>query len=111
MRLTVTIPVVIAVCLAGGVDAQHVTRPAAKPPATRPQRPEHAPQERPAQKVEGNVETGPGSSENLARLLKLSPEQRNKALDGLPAARRAVIEKRLNDYQKMPEPDRARALD
>jgi hypothetical protein len=110
MRLTVTIPILTAVCLAADVDAQHVTRPPAKPPATRPQRPDHPPQKADA-KVEGNVETGPGSSDNLARLLKMSPEQRNKALSGLPPARRNMIEKRLNDYQKMPEQERARALD
>jgi hypothetical protein len=104
MRLTVAIPVVLAaVCLAGGANAQHVTRPAAKPPASRPMRPE-----RPPQKPAGE---GPGSVENLKRLLKLSPEQRKKALEELPPARREVIEKRLNDYQKMPEPERAKAFD
>jgi len=57
------------------------------------------------------VETGPGSAENLSKLLKLSPEQRNKALSALPPDRRAMIEKRLDDYQQMPEPQRARALE
>jgi hypothetical protein len=57
------------------------------------------------------VETGPGSAENQSKLLKLSPEQRNKALSALPPGRRAMIEKRLNDYQQMPEPQLARALE
>jgi len=61
--------------------------------------------------AESNGGRGPGSAENLSRLLKLSPEQRNKALSSLPPVRRAQIEKRLNDYQQMPEPQRARALE
>jgi hypothetical protein len=111
MKLTAAIPVLVAACLAGDALAQHANRPAAKPPAsTRPLRPEHPPQKsEPTGEPRG--ERGPGAAENLAKLLQLSPEQRNKALSSLPPARRTQIEKRLNDYQQMPEPQRARALD
>ena len=47
----------------------------------------------------------------MAKLLKLTPEQRNKALSALPPARRAQIERRLNDYLKMTAQQRARELD
>jgi Protein of unknown function (DUF3106) len=112
MKLSVAIPVLTVVCLTGYADAQHVSRPPAKPPAVRPQRPERPPQKAEARPDAGlgSAEKGPGSAENLAKLLKLSPDQRNKALSGLPPARRAVIEKRLNDYQQMPEKQRAMAL-
>ena len=106
MKLTAAISVLAAICLVRIADAQHVTRPPAKPPSNRPARPQPPP-ERP----EANHEIGPGAASNLEKLLKLSPEQRNKALSSLPPGRRAQIEKRLNDYQQMPERERVRALD
>jgi len=111
MNLTVTLPILAAVCLAVDTHAQHVNRPAAKPPASRPQRPDRP--ERPAPKAEpkGRPAVGPGSAENLSKLLKLSPDQRTKALSSLPPARRTQIEKRLNDIQKMPAPEQANALE
>jgi phage-related protein len=52
-----------------------------------------------------------GTPDTLERLTKLSPEQRNKALAGLPPARRAKIEQQLSDYQKMKPEERAKVLD
>jgi hypothetical protein len=107
MKLTAAIPLVV-LCLAGDVSAQHVTRPAAKPPAARPQRPERPPEKAEAAAAAAN---NPGSAENLSKLLKMTPEQRNKALSALNPARRAQIEKRLGDYQKLPPDQQARELD
>ncbi len=114
MKLTVFIPVIAVICLAGQAAGQHVTKPAPKPPAVRPQRTEWPPQNEPPAARPGAAaarDVGPGSVENLIKLLKLSPEQRNKALSSLPPARRAQMEKRLNDLQKMPAPERARSLE
>lgn len=108
MKLIASIPFLVAIYLATAAQAQHVAKPAPKPPAAGPQRTSPPPQ---ANRPRPAGENGPGSAENLAKLLKLSPEQRNKYLSALPPARRAMIEKRLNDYQKMPEPDRVRALE
>ncbi|HEY3837574.1 MAG TPA: DUF3106 domain-containing protein [Bryobacteraceae bacterium] len=105
MRLTVAIPVVAALCLAGEADAQHANKPAAKPPAARPAPPPPAP------RLQGPQENRPGSAEYMAKLLKLPEDQRNKALSGLPPARRTQIEQRLNDYLKKPADERARELE
>ena len=108
MKLTSAIPVFAAFCLAYDVSGQHVNRPPAKPPAARPQRPERPPEK---EKMAANQENNPGSVENLRKLLKMTPDQRNKALGALKPARRTQIEQRLNDYQKMPPEQLARALD
>lgn len=111
MNLIVAIPVVAVICLAGGVDAQHPNRPAAKPSVVHPEKLERTPQRAPQKEERRQEKNGPGSAEHLAKLLKLSPDQRNKALSSLPPERRMQIEKRLSDYQKLPEPQRATALD
>jgi hypothetical protein len=115
MKVGLAIPVLAVGCLAGA-DAEKLNRNAAKapmPPAQVQTRPDH-PQKgnvkqngKPNAKQDANF----GSAETLIKLLKLSPEQRNKALAPLPPARRQQIEKRLDVYQKMPEVERARALD
>jgi DNA-directed RNA polymerase subunit F len=56
-------------------------------------------------------ENRPGSAEYMAKLLKLPPDQRNRALSGLPPARRTQIEQRLNEYLKKPADERARDLE
>ena len=114
MKVGLAIPVLAVGCLAAA-DAEKVNRNAAKapmPPAqvqTRPDRPPKSNKQNGKQNARQDQNFG--SAENLSKLLKLSPEQRKKALESLPPARRQQIEKRLDDYQKMPEIERARALD
>lgn len=119
MRLGVAIPFVAAVCITAA-DAENPNRPAAKPPAPTPQvradRPANPKKEekreaRREAKQEGKRENNPGSAEYLAKLLKLDSDQRTKALASLPPARRKIIEKKIDEYQKMPEVERARNLD
>jgi hypothetical protein len=105
MKLGAAIPVLTAICFVSVANGQHATKPAPKAPTVHPLPPAPPPPPR----IE--PETGPGSAEHLNKLLKLTPEQRNKALSALPPGRRAVIERRLNDYLKMPEPERNRAID
>jgi hypothetical protein len=107
MKLGAAIPVVAVACLTVA-DAENANRPAAKPPANHAQA---ARPERPAKQNQRKREPNPGSAENLEKLLKLSPDQRNRALASLPTARRDRIEKSLEVYQKMPESDRSKALD
>jgi hypothetical protein len=110
------IPILAWACLAVA-HAENPNRPVAKPPAQPAQTPKS---ERPAQGAKPNKndpnlpkkkDTNFATAENLAKLLKLSPDQRTKALASLPPARRQQIEKRIEDYQKMPEMERARQLD
>jgi len=107
MKLLVAIPVFAAVCLVSAADAQKVTRPPKAPAATRAQ--QSAPQSQ--NKAHEPAEGGPASPQNLERLLKLTPEQRNKALSSLPPARRAQILAKLENYQKIPPQQRAKNLD
>jgi hypothetical protein len=108
MKLTVAIPVIAAVCLVSAADAQKVTKPpAAHAPAAHAQRPE-TPPPKPRQDT---PEGGPASPQNLEKLLKLSPEQRDKALSSLPPGRRNQILAKLENYQKVPPQQRARELD
>ena len=134
MKLIAAIPVFAAVCLVSGADAQHVTRPATTSIAVRPQLaepqpqkqgpqkqekkaaqpPEKAkakPQETPKTKPANSNEGGPASPQNLEKLLKLTPNERTKALSSLPPARREQILAKLNDYQKIPPQRRARNLE
>ena len=83
-----------------GVNRRSILRPSSARSAP--------PQQKPAQ---ARPQGAPGSPEHLERLLKLSPEQRKKALDALPPARRAQIEQKLNDYKKLTPEQRAKALD
>ena len=111
MKRQIAISFVAAVCLAGDIQAQHANRPASKAPSTRSQNPSEPRPGMPAAKATVNPELRPGSAENLERLLKLSPEERSRALSSLPPLRRAQIEKRLNTFQQMSDPVRARALE
>ncbi len=109
MKLIAAIPVFAAVCLVNPADAQKVTRPAAKP-STPPRAQQSAPppsKNRPQEPPEG----GPASPQNLEKLLKLTPEQRNKALSSLPPARREQVLAKLKNYQKIPPQQRARELE
>ena len=115
MKLLAASPLFIAVCLVSAADAQHATKPAAHPAAVLPPRPEPAPQ-KPEKKQEKATQknspyAGPASPQNLDRLIKLSPTERNKALSSLPPGRRAQIEAKLIEYQKIPPQQRARNLE
>ena len=111
MTVRAAIPILAAICLVNAAEAQKPNKgaPVAKPPAE----PQHIPSAPtpPPNRPRPAAQGGPGSAENLDRLLKLSPEQRKKYLSALPPARRAQIEKRLSDYEKMPEPERTRTLE
>jgi phage-related protein len=103
MKLFAAIPVIAVVCLVGAASAQKVTRPPKAPAATHPVVPAQEPKKQP---------DGPTASpQYLDKLLKLSPEQRNKALSSLPPQRRAQILAKLDNYQKVPPQQRARELD
>jgi len=69
--------------------------PAVRPPAGRPAAAGRASQPQP------QPDNHPGE-QMLDRLLKMSPEQRQKALQNLPPERRQNIERRLNEIQKLP---------
>ena len=114
MTFRAAIPVFAAVCLVSYADGQKA-RPASPPPPPRPQPHASAPRPRPAEgqpkrpaSEAGNPAASPVA---LNRLLKLSPEQRTRALSSLPAPRRAQIEKKLEEYQKIPPQQRARELE
>jgi hypothetical protein len=136
MKLIAAIPVFAAVCLVSVADAQHVTRPATNSLAARPQPPEPLPPEKqekkPAQppekakakapdkdngkamartKAANSTEGSPASPQNLEKLLRLTPNERTKALSSLPPARREQILAKLDEYQKIPPQQRARNLD
>ena len=52
----------------------------------------------------------PSGEQQLDRFLKMSPEERQKALSNLPAARRERIQNRLNEIEKMGPARRTRVL-
>ena len=107
MNVRVAIPVIAAVCLIGAADAQKVAKPQKTPAAAKPSPVISAPVRGPEPKPGG----GPASPQNLEKLLKMTPEQRNKALSALPPARRQQVLNKLEQYQKIPPRQRARELD
>jgi hypothetical protein len=50
-------------------------------------------------------------NEELERLLAMSPEQRERVLEKLPAARQANIRKRFEQFDRLPPEERARRLE
>jgi hypothetical protein len=107
MKLTVAIPVLAAVCLVSAAGAQKATKQPAHSPVAAKVQPDVRPPKPPQDLREG----GPASPQNLEKLLKLTPEQRDKALSSLPPARRTQILAKLENYQKIPPQQRARELD
>jgi len=106
MKRIAAIPVFAVVCLVSTASAQKVTKPPKVAAAPAP----HAPTiGSPPKQVE--PPEAPASPQYLDKLLKLTPEQRKKALSALPPARRANIERKLNDYQKLSPEQRAKDLD
>lgn len=53
---------------------------------------------------------GGSPTEQVERLLNMSPEEREKALAGLPPARRAAIEKRIDTLESLPPEVRERRI-
>lgn len=106
MKLIAAIPVLAAVCLVSAANAQKVTRPQKTPAAP------HSQQSAPlvTQTHPPNSDNPSASPQYLERLLKLTPEQRNKALSSLPPPRRAQILAKLDNYQKIPPQQRAMEL-
>lgn len=110
MNLIAAIPVIVAVCLVSASDAQKVTRPQKAPAAahTQPVVPSPVPPVVAPPKKKFSESASP---EYLEKLLRLTPEQRNRALSSLPAPRRTQILEKLDNYQKIPPQQRARELD
>jgi phage-related protein len=108
MRLSAAIPVIALVCLSSPAGAQKVTRP---PKAPAEAHPNVSAKPLPPSASKKSPEAPSASPQYLDRLLKLTPEQRNKALGSLPPQRRALILSKLEDYQKLPPELRQRELD
>ena len=64
-----------------------------------------------ARQAEKQQNRGPVPTEQVERLLNMSPEERERALSSLPPGRRAQIEKRIDNLQSMPLKQRERQLD
>lgn len=114
MKLIAAIPVFATVCLVGTTHAQKMTRPLKAPAVTYPQTDTSAPapkKQAPAPKKQDPPDNVPASPQYLEKLLKLTPEQRNKALSSLPPPRRAQVLAKLDNYQKIPPQQRAKELD
>jgi len=123
MKSIGAIPIFVAVCLCGSMVAQqHAKTPsavAAKPSAPRPQQqqPQHpnSQAQKNGPRANGKAASGEtiqaGTPVGLERLIKLTPDQRNRALASLPPARREKIEQQLADYQRMKPEERAKVLD
>ncbi len=110
MNLIAAIPVMLTVCLVSASGAQKVTRSQKAPVAahTQPVVPAPVPVVVPPPQKKVSESASP---EYLERLLKLTPEQRNKALSSLPSPRRTQILAKLDNYQKIPPKQRAKLLD
>ena len=72
--------------------------------------PKNAPKNatRPPQPARGNPRPQP--SEQLEKLLKMNPEDREKYLQGIPQQRRENLQKRLDDFAGMPPARQTRVL-
>lgn len=111
MRPFAAIPVIALVCLVGTASAQKVTRPPKAPAEAHPNAHPNAPPKPPAPGQRKQPDAPSASPQYLDRLLRLTPEQRNKALSSLPPPRRAQILAKLEDYQKLSPQQRQRELD
>jgi len=76
----------------GGAHAQNAPKNAARPP----------------QPARGNPRPQP--SEQLEKLLKMNPQDREKYLQGIPEQRRQNLQKRLDDFGRMPPARQTRVL-
>jgi len=81
---------------------------APKTPPKAPPRPAAAPKATPAQKGAAKI-NNPGASV-AQRLMQMTPEQRERALEKLPPAQQAQIRQRLERMDSLPEQQRARMV-
>jgi len=84
----------------GGVRVQSAPKAGARPNPGR------------AQQLRGGAAANPRPqpSEQLEKLLKMNPEDREKYLQGIPEQRRDNLQKRLDDFAKMPPARQTRVL-
>lgn len=92
------------------------TRPAQEGKPPKPPKPAPAPKpqvQQPAgrgQQGRVNGQGNPAGEKLFERLLKMNPEERDKALANLPPARRRQIEQRIRNLQSKPPAAQARTL-
>ena len=80
-------------------------------PAVAPKPPKQAQVKPPAApKGQGQGRAGGAPQDPVDRFMKMTPDQREKALSKLPPQRRENIERRLNDLQKLPPAARTRMM-
>ncbi|MDQ6663808.1 MAG: DUF3106 domain-containing protein [Acidobacteriota bacterium] len=82
-----------------------------RPGISRPARPERSAQAPKNPRKEGQAGTQEGVVAPLAKLDRMTPDERRKALEGLPPQRQQQIERRLNQYQQLPPEERQKLLD
>src|SRR4051812_7123561 len=59
----------------------------------------------------GSLPKGAGPNAQVERLLEMSPEQRERALEKLPPQQQANFRKRFEQFDKLPPEERARRIE
>src|SRR3984885_12006571 len=96
----------LVVCSLAGVRLDAGQAKVRRPPPTRQAKPQAAPKQ-------GNKQGAPKQvpADELEKMLKMSPEEREKSLSKYPPAQRQNLENRLNNLDKLTPEQRAQRLD